>query len=246
MCAIPLRPERVKCGPDVDAAGAARELWREVGRVAEFALRWEIFGGDRHRGLQRVRIADEGEAAVVGDVEPFVGIRGPRIGFTDTGGKVGTRGRGGGPEAESSIDVNPRTGGVGDATDFANGVDGAGVHVPSLRADDRRTGEGGDFFGDHATLDVDGDFDDTAAAEAEDAEGFRNGRVNLATDDDGDGRRSEEAIGLDVPTGARQHGVACGGECGEIGNGGAGDEGPAASRREVQNIEEPSRARPVR
>ena len=50
---------------------------------------------------------------------------------------------------------------------------------------------------------------------------------------------AEESLSLDVPSGARQDGVAGGCQRGEIRNRGAGDEGAAGSSGQAENVEQP-------
>ena len=72
-------PERTQRRPDLHAAGAPRQLRREVGRVALGAGRRQVLRGDRHGRRQRTGFAHEGEAAVVGHVEPLVRVGRPRV-----------------------------------------------------------------------------------------------------------------------------------------------------------------------
>ena len=76
----PRAAERAQRRPDLDAARAARELGREVGRVAHAARRGEVLGRHRHRRAQRLGVAHEREAAVVRHVEPLVRVGRPGVG----------------------------------------------------------------------------------------------------------------------------------------------------------------------
>src|SRR5688572_7394153 len=84
-------PERTHGGPHVDAARATRELRREVRRVSMFGLRREILGTDGHRLAQREAVAHEGDAAVIGDVEPLVTVGRPGIGVLHSLDEMGAR-----------------------------------------------------------------------------------------------------------------------------------------------------------
>ena len=52
---------------------------------------------EREHLREQVRVADEGEAAVVRDVEPFVAVGGPGVGGLDAAGKVSKAMAGSGP-----------------------------------------------------------------------------------------------------------------------------------------------------
>ena len=54
------------------------------------------------------------------------------------------------------------------------------------------------------------------------------------------GRRAEESLGLDIPSGPREHGVPGRGQGGEIGDGSSGDERSATFGRQGQRIQQPS------
>jgi len=64
--------------------------------------------------------------------------------------------------------------------------------------------------------------------------------VPLLADDHGDGRRADQPIGLHVPPGAAQHGVAGRGQGGEVGDGGPGDEAAACARWQPEEVDEPA------
>ena len=148
------------------------------------------------------RVAHEGDAAVVGNVEPLVRVGGPRVGALDAGDERSARGRGGRPESERAIDVHPRAGGSRARDNVGERIERAGVHVAGLQTDDRPIVERGQRVGAHAALPIGGDARDAGAAEAEHAERLERGDVDFVTDDDGDRRRAEEPLRLDVPAGA--------------------------------------------
>ena len=120
-----------------------------------------------HGGAEGFGVADEGEAAVVADVGPFVAVGGPGVGLFEAVGEMAVVGGHGGEEAEGAVDVDPGAGLVGDCADFVCGVEGSGVDVASLDAGDGVFVEGREGVGAHAALAVDGHAEDTAAAEAE-------------------------------------------------------------------------------
>ena len=233
-------PERAQRRPHLDAARATRQLRRVVARVALLRLRRQILRRDRHRGLQRVRIADEREPAVVGHVEPLVRVGRPRVGVGDTGAELRARGSRRGPEAERAVNVHPCARGVRLRANLRNGVERARVHVARLHAHDGRTGNRRQFFQAQAALSVDRHLHDPAASEAEHAERFCDRWMHFLADDDGDRRRAEEALRLDVPACALEHRVPRRGKCTEIGNRRAGDERARRLAREREHVQQPS------
>ncbi len=200
-------------------------------------------------------MANHADTAVVRDVEVFVRVGGEGIGESEAVDEMFARGTGGGPETEGAVDVNPRVRAVlaGDFANFADGIESAGIHVADLRAEDdgcgggievKGLGGGGgdmrDIRGDHAALPIDGDAADLRGAEAEDGERFGHGDVNFVTDKDGNRRRAEEALALEVPAGVAQDLCARGGEGGDVGHLCAGGEAAAAGGGQAENFKEPA------
>src|SRR5579875_2526590 len=66
-------PEGAQRGPDLDPPGPARHVGRVVVRLPLPALR-EVGRGGGHGPAEVLRMADERDAAVVGDVQPLVGV----------------------------------------------------------------------------------------------------------------------------------------------------------------------------
>ena len=224
--------------PEFDTAGAAGHLRRVVAGIAVGAG-GQIGRVHCHGAAEGFGVADEGEATVVADVGPFVAVGGPGVGLGEAGGEMAILGRHGGEEAEGAIDVDPGAGFVGGFADFGGWIEGAGVDVAGLDADDGGFVERGEGVGAHAALAVDGDADDSAAAQAEHSEGFQERDVDFSAHDNGDGRGSEEAVVFDVPVLFLEQGVASGGEAGEVGHGGAGDDGAGGIGGEVEEAAEP-------
>ena len=93
---------------------------------------------------------------------------------------------------------------------------------------------GGNLIRAHASATVRRHAHDPVAAQAEQPQRLEQRRMGLLAHDDRDRRRAEQAIGLDVPAGARQHDVARRRERGEVRHRRAGDEralGAAAAGR---------------
>ena len=86
------------------------------------------------------------DAAVVGDVQPLVGVGRPRVRAVESGNEPRTRG--GGPESDSTVHMQPATVCVRDVRQCADRIDRARVHIAGLAADDRRaTGVRGECRG---------------------------------------------------------------------------------------------------
>ena len=108
------------------------------------------------------RPADEGDAAVVGDVEPLVSVGRPRVGAVEAGDELGPGRVGPRPQPEGAVDVQP-AGSLGQPVgDLVERVERAGVDLAGLGADQHRPGELGQIGGAHPTLLV-GRHDDDAA-----------------------------------------------------------------------------------
>ncbi len=88
----------------------------------------------------RLGVADEGEAAVVRDVEPLVAVRGPRVGAFDAVHQVAEARSRRRPQAERPVDVDPgvRPSGTHELDGRAERVERTGVHVAGLEAHDER------------------------------------------------------------------------------------------------------------
>ena len=168
----------------------------------------------------------------------------PRVGQAEARDEVRARLRRGGPEAEGAIDVQPRAGFARALRDRLERVECARVEVARLRADDRRRAERRERVGAHAALAVDGHAHEAVATEADEAERLDQRGMRLLADHDGDRRRAEEAVGLDVPVLAGEHRVARRRERAEVRHRRAGHEGAGAAsggRRSRAS----SRARPT-
>ena len=73
--------------PDGDAAGAAGDFGDELERVAR-RVPDQVLPVHAHGGAQRGTVPDDGDSAVVGDVEGLVRVGGPRIGCLIAGDEV--------------------------------------------------------------------------------------------------------------------------------------------------------------
>ncbi len=108
-----------------------------------------------------LRVRDDGDAGVVGHVEPLVGVEGPRVGPLRPLGQVRHVPGRSDPESERSVDVMPGVGSRHEIGDLGDRVEGARVHLTGLSDHDGGAGPAGerraDRVGKHATEFVGGD-----------------------------------------------------------------------------------------
>ncbi len=192
--------------PGVDASGAAG-AFRGFVHGLDAAGGVEVAGGDCHCTGEGLRVSDEGDAAVVGDVEPFVAVGSPGVGI---GVLVACA-----PEAESAVDVHPGIGLLGEGDELVGGIHCARIDIAGLEADEGGLVECWKERGVHAALRVGGDFKDAVAPEAEHGEGLEEGAVTFFTHYDGELGGVEEALGFDVVVFRFEQGVPGGGHSGE-------------------------------
>ncbi len=193
----------------------------------------------------RRRVTHDHDAAVVGNVQPLVPVGRPRIGVRKAGDEPAIRGRGGGPQAEGSVDVQPRAVLARELADFDQRIARAGVHVPDLRTDNRRTRRRRqrplERVGPHASLLVGRDAHDRAAADTNHpARGVDRG-VRFFAGDNRQRRGALQPERFDVPPGAAKHFVPGGGERGDVGRVRAGHEPDARLFGQSEHIENPAR-----
>ena len=70
-------PQMPQGRPDFNPPRPAGKLRGIIGRIAVGGRRGQVFRRNRHGGAQGIGVADDGQSAVVGHVEPFVGIGSP-------------------------------------------------------------------------------------------------------------------------------------------------------------------------
>ena len=154
-----------------------------------------------------------------------------------SGASDGARAR---PQPEGAVDVHPGPRPRARGDDRRGRVEGAGVDVAGLQADDRALVERGQRVGAHAPLAVHRHPHDALAAEAEHPERLEQAHVHLVAHDHAQRRRAEQPLRLDVPALAREQRVARGGEAAEVRHRGAGDEADAGAGREREHVEQPA------
>ena len=190
------RPER---GVDGEPTRPAGELGRPVELVARasLVLLHEIRSRDAHRGPVRRRVRAEGDAAVVGDVQPLVRVGRPRVRPLGASRQVAQRRARGGPEPERAVHVQPRPGGLRGVGDRREVVAGAGVDLADLRADDRRPVVELERVDRHPPLVVGRDH--LGRAHSEQPQGPVDGDVTPRANDDAHRRRAVQPVVGDVP-----------------------------------------------
>jgi hypothetical protein len=93
----------------------------------------------------------------------------------------------------------------------------------------------------HPTLGIGADPDRRLATEAEQSQRPVDRDVRLLAADDVDPRRTRQSVTLDIPAGAREHGVASGGEARRVRSLAARDEADARARRQAHELQRPIR-----
>src|SRR5918995_1630089 len=96
-------------GPDGQGAGPAGRLGAEEAVAAPGVVGAGEVGrpGHAERRAEPGGVADEGEAALIGDVEPLVGVGGDRVGPLHARGEVGGARGEGCEQPEGAVDVQP-------------------------------------------------------------------------------------------------------------------------------------------
>ncbi len=195
--------ERPQRGVDREPARTARRFRHPVVRVALAALRLDVVRrAERHRRVVRGRVADDDDPRVVRHVQPLVGVGRPGIGPVEARDAVAQPGRRGCPQPEGAVDVEPGVRSLAHGVDdLRQRIEGAGVHVAGLGADDRRAVEASQRLAQrvraHPALLVGRDAVDPLPPEAEHLERDEDRDVGLVADDDRDRRRADEPVLLD-------------------------------------------------
>ena len=188
---------RAKRRPHRDRARSPRRLG------ARELVAGEICGREPERRVQRCRVAQEGEPAVVGHVEPLVSVRDDRIGALDAGRELG-RARGQpGEEAEGAVDVEPGAVALGEVGHPLDRVEVAGVHLACVPDQDRGSAvERRQLALQRVHVQpsrrVGRENANRPATEAEHGERLRRARMHVAAREDRHGRQPREAALVDV------------------------------------------------
>ncbi len=245
-----LLPEGLEGGVHGEPPGAPREGGRPVQGLAWLpgTAQNQVLGGDAHRGAVSARVGAEGQAGVVRDIQPLVRVEGPRVGALDALDEMPKRRACGGPQAEGPVDVQPRPGlggGVGDAVQV---VEGAGVDLAGLGADDCGSVPGGALPGGqllaqpphiHPAGTV-GRYDPHGSPpDTQKPEGAVDAHVPSGPHQDPDGWGSVQAQLLDVPAHRFQDVVSCRGQAGDVPHLASGHEGERRVLRQPEQLPEP-------
>ena len=185
---------------------------------------------------------DEGDAAVVRDIEPLVPVRRPGIGAGQASGQVRTRRIRQCPQPERAIDMHPRVMPLGPLQDGRERIKPTGVDLARLGTDHHRAGYVlGQAFSAHPPLIIGRDPAHPIPAESDQAQGLEHRRMGLLPDDDRQLGCSEQPVGLHVPADPGQLVIARGGQGGGVGHGRPGHERRTGSGRQAQQLDQPSR-----
>jgi hypothetical protein len=235
-----LPPEGAQCGPDLDLPGPLGRLRSVVHRL-EPGVRRQVA---RHRGETAAQVLgppDEGNTAVVGDIEPFVPVGRPRIGVGEPGRQVSSRRIRQRPQSEGCVHVHPGLPRPGPRHDVTERIERPGVHLAGLGADDGGPGDaGGQPVGEHPALIVGRDAVDPVSAQAHHPERLDHGGVRLRPHDHRQLRGAEQPVGLHVPAGPGQLLIAGGGEGRGVGHGAPGDERGGGPGRQAEQLSQPA------
>ena len=187
----------------------------------------------------------EDDPAVVRNVEPLVGIRGPRIRPFDAVDELAIPRARGRPEPEGAVDVDPGFGGLASVRDRCKRIDRAGVDVARLGADDRGRLRCLERllqrFGAHPALTVHWDELETGGSEPEQPERTIDRDVSLGAGEDADPRGADESVTSDIPSRAGQDVLARSRKRSRVRALGAGDEPARDTVGQAEQLDEPPR-----
>jgi hypothetical protein len=231
--------ERAEHGPHLDLPGPLGGR-RRVMHGLEAGAGRQVTGDRRETPAQILRPPDQGDAAVVGHVEPLVRVGGPRVCALKAGGQVGPARVGQGPQSEGAVDVHPRTPLPGPRHDVREGIERARVHLPGLSAYHRRSRHvRRETRGPHPPLVVGRDAADSLSPQPDQSQGPDQRGVGVLPDDHGQLRRPEQPVRLHVPASLRQLPVPGRREGGGIGHGCPGHEHRGAAGRKAEELGQP-------
>jgi hypothetical protein len=225
--------ERAPGGEPAEAARHFRDVREGIPAGAA-----DDIGATGSEGLaQDGRVAHEGEAAVVGNVQPLVRVGGDRVGTLDAAGQVREPRRNGGEEAERPVDMQPGATGVGVAQVGERGeiVEMAAVHLAGVADEDHRAVDLAQQAGQRGDVDRPARSARPAhliAAKAERAEALDGAEVDLGARDDDDRRLARQTIAGGVEAELPAGPLPRRDQADEIGHGGAAGQraGPFAGR----------------
>ncbi len=130
-----------QCRPDFNCSSATRRFRPQLHWLPfRVSVRRIIRCCDRHRAPQGFPIPYDCDSTILWHVEPFMRIRCPGIGPSDTLHQMLSMMADGSPETEGAIDMHPCTHFVRNVADLTDWIAGAGIHVTGLDADDCRPG----------------------------------------------------------------------------------------------------------
>ena len=136
--------------------------------------------------------------------------------------------------------MHPGAGGMRALDDFRRGIEAACVHISRLDADDGRRLDRRQRRSIHSSLTVDRHAYDVRAPETEQGDHLEERGMRFLAGNDLDGRRTAQAVLVDVPTRLAQDFVASRGETREIRHRRAGHERAFRVGGKPENILQPA------
>ena len=190
--------------PDRERAGAPRRLGAQVAEGRLGLLVREVGGGEREDAREQGGVADEGEAAVVGHVQPLVAVRDHRVGALDARGQRRRPRRDAREQPEGAVDVEPGAVLLGQVGQRVDRVEVARVHLAGVADDDRRRAAEVPRARARAPARsilpdrVAGERLHRVAPDPEHGERLERARVDVAAREDGHRRQAGDALRADV------------------------------------------------
>ena len=241
--AEPASPERGERGIDRHRPGSPGHLRHQLARLA-VPGDGEIAGACAQRGAGGRGVGDDRQGRVVRNVQPLVRVDRPRVCPLHAVDEVAERRRGGGPETERSVDVDPACPALTRCRrDLAHGVEGARVDVAGLRADQGRAGFARQCLGQgvraHRALAVHRNAFGAARTEARHPQRVQQRGMHLLAHQDPHAGRSGQPVRLDVPPGVGEQAVARRDDPDQVARGGARREADGRVDRQAERLEDP-------
>ena len=196
-----------------------------------------------HRGAERVRVRDDGHAAVVGHVEGLVGVGRPRVGVLRPREQVTQPRRGGRPHPDGPVHVHPPAALAHQRDQLLEAVVGTGVDVAGVQAHHERGAlghlrQGGDeVVHPHAAVLVHAD--GHRSAQAQEPESAVDGLVAVGAAEDVHPRGTLQPVRVQVPADRAQDMTAGRGQAREVGRHGTRDEPHHRTRGQAEQVQGP-------
>ena len=166
-------------------------------------------------------------------------INGPGIGVAHSFEQRRVERRDGAPQSKRSVDVHPRPGLARPRADLFGWIEGPGVDVARLHADDGVFVEHRQVIGSHPTLAVRWNGNHARAAEAQHRQRLQDRDVNFFADYNANRWSLKHSIFFNIPADTLQQSRARRSQAREVRHGGAGDEADSTARGQSEQIQSP-------